>query len=80
MSNVIQSNSPNIPTMINSGALDHCFINKASFIKLMLLSQPTMGLAAGKELTFKVLGKGKAEIGLMVNRCGKVASSEGRVV
>jgi len=57
----------NVPTLINSGASDHYFVNRESFTSLTLLHQPTIGLAAAKESIFNVTGKGKAKIKTCVN-------------
>ena len=57
----------NVPTLIDSRASDHCFVNRESFISLTPLHQPTMGLAAAKESIFNVTGKGKAKIETCVN-------------
>jgi len=65
--NTIQNKPSEVPTLIDSGASDHCFVDKASFINLELLHRPITRLAAGKESTFKVIGKGKAKIHTMIN-------------
>jgi len=53
--------------LIDSGAPDHYFVNRESFISLTPLHQPTMGLAAAKESIFNVTGKRKAKIKMCVN-------------
>jgi len=57
----------NMPMLIDSGASDHCFVNRESFISLTPLHQPTMGFTATKESIFNVTGKGKAKIETCVN-------------
>jgi len=66
----------NMSMLIDSGALDHCFVNQNSFLSLTLLYQLTMGLAAGKESTFNVTEKGKARIETTVNCMSKVITFE----
>lgn len=56
-----------VPTLINSGASDYCFVNKDSFITLTSLHKPTIGLAAGKESVFNIIEKKKAKIQTVVN-------------
>ena len=65
--NVDQKEQSNALTLIDSGASDHCFVDKTSFMSLNTLCQPTIGLATSKESTFNVLGKGKARIKITVN-------------
>jgi len=62
MLNSVHNNLTNIPTLIDSGASDHCFVNKEYFITLILLSQLMLGLGVGKGSTFNVIGKEKAKI------------------
>ena len=76
MFNSMQNKLSNVPTLIDSGASDHCFTNKEFFVTLALLPQPTIGLAAGKESIFKVLGKGKAKILVTINGSTKALTFE----
>jgi len=68
----VHNNLINIPTLIDSGASDHCFVNKEYFITLILLPQPMLRLGAGKRSTFNVIGKGKTKI--YVNIDGNIKS------
>ena len=67
---------PNVSTLIDSGASDHCFVNKNSFLSLTPLHQPTIGLATGKESTFNVAGKGKVRIETTINSTSKIITFE----
>jgi len=58
-------------TLIDSGALDHCFTNKELFIQINLLQQPTTGMTAGKQSTFHVEGGGKVRLRTNINGVSK---------
>jgi len=70
--NVTHKNESIALTLIDSGASDHCFIDKALFITITYMHQPNMGLAASRELTFSIAGKGKAKIETNVNSITRV--------
>ncbi|KAF7782993.1 hypothetical protein Agabi119p4_2369 [Agaricus bisporus var. burnettii] len=54
-------------TLLDSGASDHCFINKASFSTYDSISPPRQGNSAGKGSTFGIEGVREAEIFTPVN-------------
>jgi len=60
-------NKSDIPTLLNSGASDHCFANITLFTSYIPFEQPLPGLTAEKGLTFNVEGKGNIELQTYVN-------------
>ena len=53
--------------LIDFGASDHCFAERLFFATYNTLNNPYMGLSTGKELTFKITGKGKVEFLTNIN-------------
>jgi len=49
-------------TLLDSGASDHCFTDKALFTTYTLLSQATPGLGAGQDSIFQVVGRGSVKL------------------
>ena len=47
-----------IHTYADSGASDHCFVNKSDFYSYKLFNTPKEGQAAGEDLRFAILGQG----------------------
>jgi len=60
-------NKSDIPTLLNSGASDHCFANITLFTSYIPFEQPLPGLTAEKGLTFNVEGKGNIELQTYIN-------------
>jgi len=48
-------------TLIDSGASEHCFADKSLFATYSILDNPPIGLCAGKESTFEIIGIGRVE-------------------
>jgi len=68
--NIVQSieeNIHNIPTLLDSGANDHCFTNRNLFTSYTPLSTSLTRLSANKDSTFEIIGKGDVEIKTRVN-------------
>jgi len=61
------TNKSSIPTLLDSGASDHCFADMSLFTSYTLFDQPTPGLTAEKGLTFKVAGKGNVKLQTDIN-------------
>ncbi|KAF7778932.1 hypothetical protein Agabi119p4_3277 [Agaricus bisporus var. burnettii] len=60
---ITEVTSPNgIITLLDSGASDHCFVNKQSFITYNSIIPPRQGNSAGKGSTFVINGAGEAEV------------------
>jgi hypothetical protein len=69
-----EDNIPNIPQshiitipklttiLLDSGASDHCFIDKRVFSSYKPISPPRTGNSAGKDSTFTIKGMGTAEL------------------
>jgi hypothetical protein len=49
-------------TLLDSGASDHCFVNKNTFSSYQQISPPRTGNSAGKGSTFAIEGMGTAEL------------------
>ena len=48
-------------TLLDSGASDHCFTDRALFTTYTPLSQATPGLGAGRDSTFQIVGRGNVK-------------------
>jgi len=51
------SNNNEILTLIDSGASDHCFVNKAMFLNYTPMREPLQGTMANKNAVFTIIGK-----------------------
>jgi len=49
-------------TLLDSGASDYCFTDKALFTTYTLLSQATPGLGAGQDSIFQIVGRGSVKL------------------
>lgn len=69
--NSLVSNIPRIRdtilTLLDSGASDHCFVQKGRFSDYKAISPPRTGNSAGKGSTFSIEGSGTAEFLTAVN-------------
>jgi len=61
------SNKLDIPTLIDSGASNHCFADKTLFTTYIPLNHPSIGLSVGRDSTFRILGKGTIKLRTYVN-------------
>jgi len=61
------TNKSSIPTLLDSGASNHCFVDMSLFTSYTLFDQPTPGLTAEKGLTFNIAGKGNVKLQTDVN-------------
>ena len=57
----------NIPTLIDSGASDHCFAERSMFISYTPLDVAATRLSAGKDSTFGIIGRGTVGFVSIVN-------------
>ena len=48
-------------TLLDSGANNHCFMDRALFTTYTPLSQATPGLGAGQDSTFQIIGRGSVK-------------------
>ncbi|KAF7763932.1 hypothetical protein Agabi119p4_8469 [Agaricus bisporus var. burnettii] len=53
-----------ILTLLDSGASDHCFVDRDVFVKYKAIVPPRTGNSAGKDSTFAIEGTGTAEMWL----------------
>ena len=60
-------NKANTPTLLDSGASDHCFTNILLFTSYNPFKQPMPGLTAEEGLTFNIVGKGSVKLQAIVN-------------
>jgi len=60
-------NKTAIPTLLDSGASNHCFADLSLFTSYTLFEQPSPGLTAEEELTFNIVGKGSVELQTNIN-------------
>ncbi|KAF5368208.1 hypothetical protein D9615_010532 [Tricholomella constricta] len=56
-----------VPTFADSGASDHCFVDRGMFTDYMPYAVPRQGQAANKGSTFNILGQGTVKITVSVN-------------
>jgi len=54
-------------TLIDSGASDHCFVDKSMFSSYTPLINPSEGLSAGEGSVFSIIGKGDVKFQTYIN-------------
>lgn len=54
-------NKSSFLTLLDSGASDHCFVDRGLFVSYSPLDYPLTGLGAEKDSTFEILRKGKVK-------------------
>ena len=57
-----------IHTLIDSGASDHCFVDKFLFILYFLLNQSVSGISTSIESTFTIVGRGTVKFNTRVDK------------
>ena len=58
-------NKPEMLTFIDSGATDHCFVDRTMFTTYVPFEKPLAGLSAG--LSFDIIGKGSISFSTTIN-------------
>lgn len=62
----VNTNVNGVITLLDSGASDHCFVDRSLFSKYQMFSPPRKGNSAGKDSTFTIEGTGTVEFTMIV--------------